>query len=189
MAELESDNIKHPDLLELELLRTNEAAEGVTEHVAQCSECREVLAQLDAVGGELEFGQVPCAPTEKTEKEVLEFIGERAASISTARRRRIFWLRVGWAAAAVALLCLGLVWYQASIEEPDVPKPMPPAIALREDINRDGQVDIVDAMLLARKLDVDEAIAPDFDFNEDGQVDTGDVETLAQQVVALGEGN
>ncbi len=188
MAENQPERNPHPDLLELELLRTNEAAEGVEEHVAQCRQCQEVLAQLGAFSGELDLGRVPCASTPETDKEVLGFIDERSALISTARRRLLVWQRVAWAAAAVVIIGLGMFWYYAPTGMLDDARPLPPVAARRRDINRDGQVDIVDAMLLARKLEDHEAIPGDWDFNGDGNVDGGDVDALAQEIVALGEG-
>lgn len=54
----------------------------------------------------------------------------------------------------------------------------------REDINRDGKVDILDAFLLAKKL---RAAPTDFnlDMNRDRLLDQHDVETIAAHAVSL----
>ena len=56
---------------------------------------------------------------------------------------------------------------------------------VREDINRDGKVDILDAFLLARKLQGALFSDPNFDANGDGVVDNRDVEVIASDAVSL----
>ena len=58
----------------------------------------------------------------------------------------------------------------------------------REDINRDGRVDILDAFQLARELGSGQKPAPGLDLNGDGVVDSRDVEIIAVQAVKLGKG-
>jgi hypothetical protein len=58
----------------------------------------------------------------------------------------------------------------------------------REDINGDGQVDVLDAFQLARDLPAGRQPAPDLDLNGDGAVDRRDVEALAARAVKLEKG-
>jgi Dockerin type I domain len=57
-----------------------------------------------------------------------------------------------------------------------------------EDLNHDGQVDILDAFTLARRLKAGAAANPQFDINHDGVVDQRDVATLAAHAVKLVKG-
>jgi len=60
-----------------------------------------------------------------------------------------------------------------------------PSRLVREDVNRDGKVDIRDALLLARKLELREPVSPALDINGDGRVDRRDAEAIAVQAVRL----
>jgi hypothetical protein len=56
-----------------------------------------------------------------------------------------------------------------------------------EDINRDGAVDILDAFVLAKKIELGET--RDADFNRDGTVDSQDAAAIASEVVQLEKGD
>jgi hypothetical protein len=58
----------------------------------------------------------------------------------------------------------------------------------REDLNRDGRVDILDAFQLARELKSGKAVSSANDFDGDGKVDGADVEFLAKRAVSLEKG-
>jgi hypothetical protein len=58
----------------------------------------------------------------------------------------------------------------------------------REDINRDGHVDILDAFQLARQLQSGVEQARALDFNGDGLVDHSDADALATRAVSLEKG-
>jgi hypothetical protein len=58
----------------------------------------------------------------------------------------------------------------------------------REDLNRDGTVDILDAFILAKKLQVEPSSDPRLDMNGDGVIDRRDVETIAAHAVSLEKG-
>lgn len=59
---------------------------------------------------------------------------------------------------------------------------------VREDLNRDGKVDILDAFMLARKLQGAPSSDPRLDINGDGVIDRRDVETIAAHAVSLEKG-
>jgi hypothetical protein len=64
-----------------------------------------------------------------------------------------------------------------------LPRIKTPAIA-REDINRDGQVDILDAMALAKSLENPSANAA-YDQNGDGKLNEADVRAVALVAVRM----
>ena len=96
------------------------------------------------------------------------------------RQRRIVTLAPWMAAAASFLLVAWLAqmlirsWTAA-----------PPLIA-REDIDRDGQVDILDAFALARQIEY--GGARNLDVNGDGVMDRRDIDAVASKAVRLEKG-
>ena len=78
-------------------------------------------------------------------------------------------------AASVVLVC-GLIYFWQT---------RPQAFAA-EDINRDGVVDILDALALARKIEAGEM--GEMDFNRDGVIDERDAATIAIDAVRLKRG-
>ena len=90
------------------------------------------------------------------------------ANIGRRRKQRI----TPWLAAAAALMIAAFVIFTQS----------PNA---REDVNRDGRVDIRDALALARKISDGKAQGSAWDFNHDGRVDQADVVAIAALAVKL----
>lgn len=64
----------------------------------------------------------------------------------------------------------------------------PAIVAQREDIDGNGRIDILDAFVLAKRVDANSAINPAWDFNADGHVDRKDVDAVAQVAVQLNGG-
>lgn len=60
-----------------------------------------------------------------------------------------------------------------------------PLPALAGDINRDGQLNILDAYLLQRKIENAASLEAAWDLTRDGQVDASDVSAIAAQSVKL----
>jgi hypothetical protein len=105
-----------------------------------------------------------------------------------------------WAAAAASLVLLlsltlpfltpGEKQSSASAEEV-VLNQKPPSPATKatkispKDINKDGQVDILDAFMLASRIQTG-AIEENWDINGDGQVNQADVEEISDFAVKLG---
>jgi hypothetical protein len=90
------------------------------------------------------------------------------ANIARGRRRKL----TPWLAAAAALMIASIVI-------------LTPAPKAREDVNRDGRVDIRDALVLARKISDGKAQGLVWDFNHDGRVDQADVAAIAALAVKL----
>ena len=130
----------------------------------------------------------------------------RSARTGIARRiwhrRMLRW--TGAAAAAAAALFLA-VRVTTTTDPHTVPTSPParngPQLALREDLDHSGHVDILDAFYLARQLkaqralsgagqrDATRAAAPaqqEWDVTGDGEIDAHDVDAIARAAVRLG---
>lgn len=93
------------------------------------------------------------------------------------RRRRVpgllRWVGPMAAAAAAALVA---VWLFHPAQE---------VTALRQDIDRSGRVDILDALSLARHVESGRDVRPEWDMNSDGLVNREDVDLIAMSAVSL----
>ncbi len=113
-----------------------------------------------------------------------------AARTVLSRRRRGGHPAFRWAAWTAAAAGLVLVLWVGGIltQGPTAPQRasmMAPAIA--GDLDRSGQVTILDAFALARQLESDRPAAAG-DFNGDGLIDRADVDAIAMAAVRLPEG-
>jgi hypothetical protein len=107
------------------------------------------------------------------------------ARLMLSRRRRMR-RALGWGASAAALAAciaaaihLGHAWHSA---------PAAPARTMAfapEDVNRDGTIDIRDALFLAHQLQKPGAKTPAWDINQDGAVDQKDVDAIGSAAVKL----
>ena len=96
--------------------------------------------------------------------------------------QRFKWLPLmPWAVTAGCTLVVALLAYHFI---PGANLGRQPALA-RADLNRDRQVDILDAFALAKLLQSGARPDPRLDFNGDGVVDERDVKAIAAQAVSL----
>ena len=86
--------------------------------------------------------------------------------------------RIVWPTATACLALIGLIHFAS--------RPSQPQFA-REDVNRDGRVDILDAFQLAREKESGASPAG-IDLNEDGRIDRRDAELIATHAVKLEKG-
>jgi hypothetical protein len=87
-----------------------------------------------------------------------------------------------WLAAAAAVVAaVGLLFL---LSKPGRPVP---AVA-REDVDRNGRVDMLDAFALARKLQAGAIVDLMLDLNGDGRIDQRDVDSIAAHAVKLHKG-
>lgn len=117
----------------------------------------------------------------------------RRTTHNAQRRTALRWLP---AAAAAVLLIVGMATWRASAPQPAAPAaaPMSPppapglAVAVPErDLNADGVVDIIDAYLLARRLEHERERldVATLDQDADGALTRADVDAIAMIAVAL----
>ena len=99
---------------------------------------------------------------------------------STQSRARRVWWWTALATASAVLVAFGLVIVQRQHS--------PNAGFAIEDVNRDRQVDILDAFALARKIKQGSSSDKKFDLNGDGVIDEKDVATIAGHAVSLERG-
>jgi hypothetical protein len=92
--------------------------------------------------------------------------------------RRSWIVRPALAAACVVVVGIGYVMLS----------PKENGGFAREDFNRDGHVDILDAFQLSRELQNNEKSPAGFDLNGDGAVDQRDANVIAEQAVQLAKG-
>jgi hypothetical protein len=85
--------------------------------------------------------------------------------------RWVLWPALAGACAVIALLA----------------RMLGPSQFAREDLNRDGKVDILDSFALARELKSGEPVPKAFDVNGDGVVDERDINQIAAHAVSLGK--
>jgi hypothetical protein len=133
----------------------------------------------------------PDRPVSTLDDAVLALARERAALI---RRRRATVRFLGRAAAVATAAGLALAavvipqWGAQRGSAPLVLAPARPSIA--GDVNGDGGVNILDALALARRIDLPDSTAAsgtpaNADLNGDGAVDLKDVDAIAQASVRL----
>lgn len=108
-------------------------------------------------------------------------------------RRRVFPLRLVAITAAAAVLLLGVLIAPRFIRS--APTPAGLSNLVRGDVNTDGRVDIVDALLLSKLAAGDPdvtarlgAARPDHDINADGVLDQQDALAVRALVVKLNGG-
>jgi hypothetical protein len=104
--------------------------------------------------------------------------------------RRAPWGRVAAAALVVGALLglLALARWGWKPERADVVQKVDEGQPVaREDLDRSGRVDVLDAFLLARRIEGAPAVElePSWDLNGDGRVDHEDVRTVAMVAVRL----
>jgi preprotein translocase subunit Sss1 len=111
----------------------------------------------------------------------------RAAHRHLNKRPKPQWFGfIPWiAAAAAAIVVLGVIGQ--FLQTSRSPQDSGPVLA-QEDLNHDGQVDILDAFTLARQLKTGGKVPPQMDINHDGVVDERDVAAVAARAVSLEKG-
>jgi len=177
----------HPTELDLELLRAGEASAAIAQHVAGCAECQGQLARIGqcatALAAPIAAIEVPAG----REQAILSLAQQRAAVVAAQieRRRRPRWLRPLYIAAPLAAAASIMV-FVTTVRSPQLSQPAASApAAAAADLNSDGKIDIVDALLLARDLKRQSAQQPQWDLNGDGRVDQADIDRIAQAAVSL----
>ena len=139
---------------------------------------------LDELLGGLE------APAEAVPERVDQAIRQQARFRLTPLRRKHLQRRVASVAAVAAALLL-CVWMPWSAKDKAPARHRGEAVAdeavqLREDLDGNGRIDVLDAFQLAREIAAGRTGNGPRDFDGDGQVDDADVEHLASLAVRIG---
>ena len=134
---------------------------------------REDLAALDRAGVDV--------PRE-VDEAVLEAARVKLAVTGTRRRGRALRWAAGLAAAACLILVFRAVDFRLERDQKERDE-APVAAVSREDIDRNGRVDILDAFLLARRIESEDSLSESWDVNGDGNVDRGDLDLVAMAAV------
>jgi hypothetical protein len=163
---------EHPNDLDLELARTGEAPPEIQAHVEACRSCQKQRELLERLATELAMESIEIP--KGRDAAILAVAAERA-QVRAAPRRRWLWAVPAAAAAAALIAIWPFVGDQSDVSSV--------TLAAAPDVNSDGSVDIVDAMLLARALKREQR--SEWDANGDTRVDDGDVEYLALAAVSL----
>ena len=133
------------------------------------------------------FGAGPGVPPERNRT----ILAAARAQILGRNRSRLL-RRWGGAAAVAAVVLVAVVLLpkgdRASyrvVQQRTVVPVAPASVADARDVNTDGNVNILDAYLLARRVERMESLDRAMDFNADGTVDRGDADVLAAASVQL----
>ncbi len=105
-------------------------------------------------------------------------------------RRSWRWGIVGVLAASIALVFgIELIMQpRRSVQHYDTLVQREAPAIVREDIDRSGRVDILDAFLLARRIDTGGNTKSEWDVNGDGNINQADVDAVAGTAVRLNGG-
>lgn len=126
----------------------------------------------DALRGLYRTPEIGVAPPDES---ILELCRQRA---HLARRRRLVWVTRAGLVAAAGLAVGAFIMLQVAGPTPSAP------IANARDVNRDGRVDILDALVVAQAVRSGNAAAA-WDFSGDGRLNETDVDLIAQEAVRL----
>src|SRR5260221_6624514 len=98
-------------LYALGALRGNDLVD-LEKHLADCPDCRRELEQLRGDMALMALSAAGPAPPKRSEQRLMDAI-RREPRATTARTARRSWGALGWVAAAVMAVGVGLVWRQS----------------------------------------------------------------------------
>jgi len=177
---------QHPDLAEIEALRTGESTDSTEAHVRSCSPCQRILDELSALSEDATANR-PSIPTvpESADLAVRNIIARRSNEIRWRRSHARFVGRPAWAAAAAVVIVFLSIWMMSPHQREFLSTST--SSALSGDVDRSGEVDIVDAYLMAVGLEAGVRIPRNWDLNDDGSIDRQDIVVVTESAVAVVE--
>lgn len=127
------------------------------------------------------------SPNSSVPGRVDRAIAEAARTHLTRPARKLWWLKWTVPATAAAVIALACVLWTG---QGPAPHPMADIVASAPatDIDRNGKVDILDALKLARHVESAPSADRAWDINGDGAVDNLDVDAVAFAAVRLDKG-
>ena len=159
---------EHPDIAELS---ADSLATAVSEHLQSCNVCSQIHADIKLLEGEFKDlnkrAEIPLAIDQK----IYQDISERSKEIRKSIFRKNAFVSIS-AIAAVVILSFAVFTNVKSVD---------PIMA---DINRDGEVNVLDSLLLAQKIDK-LSFDKTSDLNNDGVLDSKDLKLVRSAVVSL----
>jgi hypothetical protein len=111
-------------------------------------------------------------------RSIDDAIRNRAVAKLAGRSRRTLVIR--WASVMAAA---AVILFAIKVASP--PASLPVRVASANDLNGDGSVNVLDALILAKKLETNQSTV---DANGDGHVDRSDVDAIAMIAVRLDRG-
>jgi len=116
-----------------------------------------------------------------------------ARVLRMARRRLAWGRRLVWRVAAVGALAaaVAVVFILPELQPRLPPRPDAPAppVFAEGDIDGNGRIDILDAFLLARRLESGAARQPEWDVDDNGRIDRRDIDAVALMAVRINGGS
>ncbi len=159
---------EHPDIAELSAI---ELSSAVSEHLQSCDVCSQIYADISLLELDLkDLGKKVEIPN-YVDQKVHHEIAERSKAIRSSIFRKNLIASVS-AIAAVLILSITVVTNLKS-EKP-----------LLADINGDGEVNVLDSLVLAQKINKNETDSKN-DLNGDGQINVEDLQIVRSAVVSL----
>ncbi len=159
---------EHPDIEEL---FRNPLDSTVANHLENCLICRQILEDSKLLATELAQLNEPAPISEKTNSQIQQDISARAKVI----RQQIFRKNLAAslvAIAAILILTVGIFNWQSK------------TYIETADINNDGEINVLDSFVFAKKLANKETIT-NGDLDHNGKSDEEDLKLLRNQIVGL----
>jgi len=192
-----SDGEAHPHWVRLDAVRAGEPVDPAdVAHVATCSQCRSAISELASTAADLKLLHEPArAVAQQRDDRILRMARARIAQVrgvGTDRRRSMrtagVWVAVAGLALTAALLGARRDQFHDMRRLVQVAPgpPIAPAVSTSvADLDGDGRVTVLDALILARSVEAGRRDAA-FDVNRDGRVDEDDVNAVLALAVSVG---
>lgn len=159
---------EHPDIAELS---AENLAEPVLLHLQECDVCSQIHADIALLNIELASLTDDSSVPAEIDKYVYEGISVRVKGIRQQNFQRSIVVSLSAVAAVVVLSFI--IFSNLKLDKP-----------VLADINGDGEVNVLDSLFLARKID-SQVFDSSKDLNEDGRLDGEDLQIVRNAVVNL----
>ena len=192
-----SDGDAHPDWVRLDAVRAGEPVDPAdAAHVATCGRCRSAVSELGSAATDLKLLHEPArGVAQQRDDRILRMARERSAQVreaGTDRRRSMrtagVWVAVAGLALTAALLGARRDQFhdmRRLVQVAPGPPIAPAVSASVADLDGDGRVTVLDALILSRAVEAGRRDAA-FDVNRDGRVDEDDVNAVLALAVSVG---